>query len=892
MNPFEPDRLYALFEQYRLPAQTQEAILVAIRRDLKLVQAPLMCTASSMRCPKMGIQIHMKEKSISRPASLHYIFDDAIDGYIDQPFELNLRYAGKRGKVIVQNVTPQYLIWGEDGFRLQDWETPAAIRGLVSKNPYRYVQSGDELRSPPAEEAARTLGLSYEIRSTAEIAEMQVRNWDYLRTYLRIPFDEPNPGLRMVRERFRCDAFCSLEEVLQGQPDAIHDDVLRAIAHQQIATDFRLAFVGDRDRFMLFRDECVRDLYRKTHFGTQTFNLGAHWSAKTLRPGGKILYLGARFTTIAVVEQHVVLQPDAGGDPVELSHNFVEKAYLKGTLCADTDCDQLDDPLISAGAFRFAGPKAIDRAIKMQSLFNRWSEGERSPEVCQFSDRTYRTYKKKLLIVTLQNLQPITAFLPQNHRKGSTAPKLSEEADEIFVRVFKENYETLCSPNRWHVYGILRQEMKKEGVPVPSKTAFLKRVRRTVSYKSTARRLGHKAAYQEKPFFWSLSRETPRHGDYPMQYVHIDHTQLQIVVTSILTGEVLDKPWLTLVFCSFSRRVVGFHLSMRSPSYHTDMCAIFDAVCRVGRAPDMIIADWGSDFHSIDFETLAAFLHAELRFRPKSAPRAGCVIERMFGITQSEFIDNLPGNTKILRNPRMAARESDPFSLAALTLVDLYEGLEEYFRIYDETRHPTLLVSPLTHYQTGLDRAGRRLHRLRREDDLIPAALPSVRGQTRVLDAQRGIKVGRHYYRNQRLERQDLHGQTVPVKAHLLYPETIFAFVDREWHPLYSDRFDFLLTESRYTRRAAFAELLLLHTWVDDSKILALEKRTALIMRLTSLARSRRGEDAMADETARPTAFNDLSAIMESPESELQRKFARAFLELTEEHFEGEDTLY
>ncbi|CAE6848995.1 hypothetical protein [Paraburkholderia nemoris] len=891
MTPFNADNLYHLYDQFHLPPQTREMIGSTLRRRTPLQKAPLQRTVGSMVCPKMGIEIRSSDKTTQRPAILKYIFDETVQGYIDSPFEINIRYEGRNGRCTTHNFTPHFLEWGSDGFWLEDWFSPEKYAELVRNNPMRYVYKNGKVHSPAAELAAEKMGLRYRIRSTEEITETEVRNWDYLRSYLSIPKDTPNTALKAMRDRFTHDSFCSLKEIINDRSSQFRDGALRAVAHQQVIADFSLAFAGNADRFILYRDESVRDLYRRTHYNNRPKSLGSMWDVRKLRPGGTILYLGEKFMVIALAEQHLILKNDSGGDPVEFSNSFVERAYLNGTLNPLTEADQVNDPLVLDSPFRHATPKAVQHAIKIQGLYRRWINGERSTDIDQYSDRTYRTYRKRERVAVAEGKDRLVAFLPQNHKRGSRAPKLSAEVDKIIRRVFEENYETLTAPNRWSVYGTLRQELSEHGLPSPSKGTFLKRLRRETSHESTARRLGYKTAYQEKPFAWSLSRETPRHGDYPMQCVHIDHTQLQIVVRSVLTGEVLDKPWLTLVFCAYSRRVVGFHLSMRAPSYHSDMCAIFDTIRRVGRAPDTLIVDWGRDFQSLDFDTFADVLESEILRRPKSAPRSGCVLERMFGISQTELIDNLPGNTKILRNPRLVTPQSDPFKLAALTLVDLYEGLEEYFTIYHETRHPALLITPLCQYSKGLDMAGQRLHRLKRESDLIPVALPSVRGQTRVLDAQRGVRVDRQYYRNPLLERQHFHKQCVPVKSHLLYPETVFALVDDTWYPMYSDRFGFLLNESSYFRRAALSELLLLNTWVDRSKLSALERRTALVKRLVHLAQvgETQHDETIADGT--PHARPSLVAIPDSPEVLIQRQFARAFLELQAEEFDVDDSI-
>ena len=52
--------------------------------------------------------------------------------------------------------------------------------------------------------------------------------------------------------------------------------------------------------------------------------------------------------------------------------------------------------------------------------------------------------------------------------------------------------------------------------------------------------------------------------------------------------------------------------------------------------------------------------------RPPQHPHFGSVIERLFGTTTSEFLNQLRGNTQASREPRQMTREVDPKRLAAL----------------------------------------------------------------------------------------------------------------------------------------------------------------------------------------------------------------------------------
>ena len=67
-------------------------------------------------------------------------------------------------------------------------------------------------------------------------------------------------------------------------------------------------------------------------------------------------------------------------------------------------------------------------------------------------------------------------------------------------------------------------------------------------------------------------------GEYavsrPLDFVQIDHTQVDIIVVDDLTRAPLPgRPWLTLAIDVFSHMVTGLHVSMSAPSRVSVACA-------------------------------------------------------------------------------------------------------------------------------------------------------------------------------------------------------------------------------------------------------------------------------------------------------------------------------
>jgi putative transposase len=44
-----------------------------------------------------------------------------------------------------------------------------------------------------------------------------------------------------------------------------------------------------------------------------------------------------------------------------------------------------------------------------------------------------------------------------------------------------------------------------------------------------------------------LDQTTPRHGDRPFAVAHLDHTELDVLLVSSVTGKPLARPYLTML---------------------------------------------------------------------------------------------------------------------------------------------------------------------------------------------------------------------------------------------------------------------------------------------------------------------------------------------------------
>ncbi len=104
----------------------------------------------------------------------------------------------------------------------------------------------------------------------------------------------------------------------------------------------------------------------------------------------------------------------------------------------------------------------------------------------------------------------------------------------------------------------------------------------------------------QKTDLWPSSEltSTPRHGGRPFARAHLDHTELDLVLVSSVTGKPLARPWATFMTDAYSRRVLACYVTFDPPSYRSAMMAFRLCVQRYGRLPQELVVDQGPEFGS------------------------------------------------------------------------------------------------------------------------------------------------------------------------------------------------------------------------------------------------------------------------------------------------------
>ena len=605
--------------------------------------------------------------------------------------------------------------------------------------------------------------------SDASIPRRRVDNLLYLADYLHLAEPCPDDVLTRLYDALREHGSLTFMELL-GAPHEFDADFLnRAIAGNRVATDLDTQSLGNKRSFRLFRDEALRDF---TLADTRAGSLpGIDRFALKIANGAKFIFEGSELTMVMVTGDSVVCNRE-DGSTITLTRSWLESAHEKGQV----KCPQQDQQS-SQDLSRYS-KEDFQTALRRQALL------ESESEPTNVSERTLRRWKARQDIALANGSNEVLALVPDSGSRGNRKPRLSKRQVELMDKVIDEQWLTSAAINYKTCYRKMVVAFSGTGEVPPSYPTLIARVKARETNRDVRTRYGKRIAYQQSTFIDVLHHDSPVHGSRPFQYVHIDHTQLDIEVISSRTGKPLGRPWLSLAVDAWTRRIVAFYLTFDSPSYISVMMTIRDMVRRFNRLPEFIVVDNGSDFLSSAFETFLRAMGTHLRFRPAGQPRHGAVLERMFGRLNTEYIHNLAGNTKATKNVRMVTGSHLPQKLAEWTIGALYYGIQHWAcEFYDENVHPALQESPREAFVRGMRENGKRpqTHIQFNRDFLIATCPPVDRTGTRQVHRQRGVKVDQRFYWNDAFDSAQFDGESVQVRYDPWDASSVYVRVKDAW---------------------------------------------------------------------------------------------------------------
>src|SRR5713226_2511478 len=711
--------------------------------------------------------------------------DESVLEFFEQPDTFNIRYLDKSGKKMGGHYyTPDFLVLRNDSVCFEEWKREDDLKQLAARYPFRYQPQEDgSWRCPPAEEAVSTLGLTFRVRSSAELHPTYIDNLLFLEDYFDMTLAVPVPVQTTILQRIRETPGLPLSALASDGSGVRANDVYAMVALDLIYTDLYAAPLIQHGRVRLYLN--AEQARTHTHLlptrltsrvGSPLPEVNAPLTVNT-----QLLWDGRAFTLINPGDTTTTLLPEKG-TPIQIPSDFFFQLLDTGVI---TRLRAEEDPPVSPEVDRLMDQATQDdqrqAAIRFEKVMAYLSgEKERYAGV---PPRTLHRWVARFREAEEQFGSGYVGLLSRKASQGNREPKAPSAPRELMDTFITEQFETPRHMPAASVYRAYAQECRTRNLTALSARAFYDRIKQRATPEQTEAREGARAAYAEQPWYWELTAQTPRHGSRPFEVAHIDHTELDIQIRSSSTGELLGKPWVTFMMDAYSRRLLAVYLTFDPPSYRSVMMVLRICVQRYARLPQSVVVDGGREFQSVYFDSLLARYRCTKKTRPWAKPHFGSVCERLFKTTNDQFIYTLLGNTQAAKRARLLTRAVDPKHHALWMLPDLYTYLCEYaYQVYDQNEHSGIGMTPQASYLWGMKQGGEREHRrIPYDDRFLKATCPTTTKGTAVVQAGSGVKINYFYYWNNAFRNPEVIKTAVPVRYDPFDISTAYAQVQGRW---------------------------------------------------------------------------------------------------------------
>lgn len=304
--------------------------------------------------------------------------------------------------------------------------------------------------------------------------------------------------------------------------------------------------------------------------------------------------------------------------------------------------------------------------------------------------------------------------------RGNSHARFGAELEHLMLMVVDRHYLTPARTSLKNTHKLLLVQLQDENellpedrkLPKVSYMALHRFVSRMDKFDVMCRRFGE--AYARR---WFRAYKIGVVAYRPLEIVQVDHTILDVNV--LFMGVIrLGRPTITIFLDSYTRMIVGFHISFEPPSYVTVMEALRFSILPkndllaplkaagiihndwpINGVPETLLLDNAKEFHGNDLKNAAAHLGMSLRYAPPKIPWFKGSVERFLLTLKESLIARLPGRTFPIREERGDASEPE----VGIDLDDLQVIMTKWVvDVYHESPHRSNGLPPRAMYESAV----------------------------------------------------------------------------------------------------------------------------------------------------------------------------------------------
>lgn len=313
--------------------------------------------------------------------------------------------------------------------------------------------------------------------------------------------------------------------------------------------------------------------------------------------------------------------------------------------------------------------------------------GKRQEAVAEKLGITARSVRRLLRQLREEGVAQVV----RRERSDRGAVRISEEWREYIERTYKEGNRgsRLLSPAQVAV----RVKVRAQELGIEDYPSHMTVYRILRSLMQQGQRVKRTLGWREDCLILKTAEGIEIAIEWSNQVWQVDHTRADVLVVD-QSGELLGRPWLTIVVDTYSRCIMGMQLGFDAPSAWVVCLALRHAILPKQYSsayelqkswgtygmPQYLYTDKGKDFRSQHLQQVAS----ELKIVPclRRKPSDGGIVERPFGTFNTQFFSTLPGYVNSNVTERYEQAQATPTPVAETEACLTLRQLEQLFVRY------------------------------------------------------------------------------------------------------------------------------------------------------------------------------------------------------------------
>jgi putative transposase len=402
---------------------------------------------------KMGVTIQFESHTIDLGAIYLMEHDAEVEEYYDQPPSFKLSYQTPSGRKTTHFHTPDFFVIRKDQEGWEEWKPEEQLHMLAEKQPFRYQQRDGCWHCPPGEEYAATFGLSYRIRSSAELPRTFIDNLDFLEDYLIVVPRLPGEIVTRIQARVRAVPGISLTALLAEEGGVRANDVYALIALDHLFVDLHAAPLGDHFRTRLYLDQAQAVAHATLGPRPSSFlqDGSAIPSAAALSTHTRLLWDGRVWTLVNLGETTTTLLPEVG-EPIQLASSFFLRLLESHAVLIPTR-DQAVQTIPEVRELMLeASPADLRTANERFRYVCAYLEHDEDQlRSAPVTERTLRRWARSFQEAQASYCSGYVGLLPRTARRGNRRPKAPEDSRTLLDTFIADHFETPRQSPAWEV---------------------------------------------------------------------------------------------------------------------------------------------------------------------------------------------------------------------------------------------------------------------------------------------------------------------------------------------------------------------------------------------------------------------------------------------------------